>query len=68
MITQFLQEKFADIEQCWESLPDSKKIDFYKDLLKYSVPQYSSVDASEPKRGIADDDLDHRLRQLSAEE
>lgn len=64
LITGFLQDKFEDVKLCWDNLPDAKKIDFYKDLLKYSVPQYSSVDAVEQRQG-AYNDLEHRLQQLT---
>lgn len=65
-IIGFLETRFDDVEELWESLETKEKIQLYKDLLKYAVPSPSN--AEHKVENCEADDLQLLISRLGHEE
>lgn len=63
-ITDFLNENFDEVKKEWQSLRGKEKLNFYKDLLKYSVPQMQSTSLETDLSKLTDEQLDYILNNL----
>lgn len=63
-ITDFLNDNFDVVKKEWQSLEGKEKLNFYKDLLKYSVPQMQSTSLETDLSKLTDEQLDYILNNL----
>lgn len=63
-ITDFLNDNFDEVKKEWQSLEGKDKLNFYKDLLKYSVPQMQSTSLETDLSKLTDEQLDYILNNL----
>jgi hypothetical protein len=64
-INAFMESTFDDVLEAWETLDPLAKVNFYKDLLKYSIPTLQSVslDAVVKKEHTVEDELDELAKE-----
>lgn len=63
-ITDFLNDNFDEVKTEWQNLEGKEKLNFYKDLLKYSVPQMQSTSLETDLSKLTDEQLDYILNNL----
>lgn len=63
-ITDFLEGHFEEVVKTWQKLPDKDKVNFYRDLLQYSVPRLQSTELKTDFDKLTDEQLDSILNEL----
>ena len=63
-ITDFLNDNFDEVKKEWQGLEGKEKLNFYKDLLKYSVPQMQSTSLETDLSKLTDEQLEYILNNL----
>lgn len=64
-IDNFLQDNWKDIQKTFDEVDGKEKLIFLEKLLKYSIPQMSSVLAKVEYENLSENDLDLILEKLT---
>jgi len=56
-VTTFLEENFDLVVKEWKKLKGKDKVNFYRELLQYSIPKMQSVGLHSEFDNLSDDDL-----------
>lgn len=64
LISNFLQERFADVVQDFEQLEPKDRIKVYTDLLQYGLPKLQAVSNSIEFDKMTDEQLDDIINRL----
>lgn len=66
-ITAFLDENFDEVVKMWQGMsPGRDKLNFFRDLLKYAVPQLQSTELKTDFDALTDEQLDHIINELNS--
>lgn len=63
-ITDFLEGHFDEVVRTWGKLSDRDKVNFYRDLLQYSVPRLQSTELKTDFDRMTDEQLDIIINEL----
>ena len=64
LITGFLEDNIEEVLKVWKKANDKDKLNFFKDLLKYSVPVLQSIEMKSDFDKMTDAQLDKILNEL----
>ena len=65
-ITEFLSENFNKVKEDFKKLSPKDRLTFYKDLLKFSVPQLQNTNLELGFERLPDDQLDVLINNLKS--
>ena len=64
-ITMFLETSWPEVVKAWEGLKDPKdKLNFYRDLLQYSIPKKQNIAMDIDLSNLNDEQLDRIVNEL----
>lgn len=49
-LKNYIENKFDEVVELWETLEPIEKLKFYKDLLNYSIPKMNTIEQYEYKK------------------
>lgn len=63
-ITDFLNSNFDEVKKEWKQLEGRDKLNFYKDLIKYSIPAMQATSLETDFSKLTNEQLDYILTNL----
>ena len=66
-ITDFLEDNFDEVTRIWQEMkPGRDKLNFYRDMVRYAVPQLQSTELKTDFDSLTDQQLDHIINELNS--
>ena len=66
LITAFLEDNFDEVTRIWQGMkPGRDKLNFYRDMVRYAVPQLQSTELKTDFDALTDEQLDHIIDGLT---
>jgi len=66
-ITEFLEMNFDEVVKEWKKSTGRDKLQFYRDLLQFSVPRLASTEIKTDYSRMTDEELNNKIAELLSE-